>query len=81
MLTQLAPPKSKFLSPPVPECATGANQCWNIEMAVRFVVEVAKEWGEGIGGVHGLMASRLSQTVISPRFRRDFAYSYQFLIR
>lgn len=47
MLTQLAPPKSKFLSPPVPECATEANQCWDIEMAVRFVVEVAKEWGEG----------------------------------
>lgn len=26
-------------------CATGANQCLDIEMAVRFVVEVAKAWG------------------------------------
>ena len=28
-------------------CATGANQCLDIEMAVRFVVEVAKAWGGG----------------------------------
>jgi hypothetical protein len=28
-------------------CATGANQCLDIEMAVRFVVEVAKAWGNG----------------------------------
>jgi hypothetical protein len=28
-------------------CATGANQCLDIEMAVRFVVEVAKAWGMG----------------------------------
>lgn len=26
-------------------CATGANQCQDMEMAVRFVVEVAKAWG------------------------------------
>ena len=26
-------------------CATGANQCMDIEMAVRFVIEVAKAWG------------------------------------
>ena len=26
-------------------CATGANQCLDIEMAVRFMVEVAKAWG------------------------------------
>ena len=31
----------------VPGCATGANQCQDIEMAVRFVVEVAKAWGAG----------------------------------
>ncbi len=31
---------------PVPGCATGANQCMDIEMAVRFVVEVAKSFGE-----------------------------------
>lgn len=31
---------------PVPGCATGANQCVDIEMAVRFVVEVAKAFGE-----------------------------------
>jgi hypothetical protein len=28
-------------------CATGANQCLDIEMAVRFAVEVAKAWGTG----------------------------------
>jgi hypothetical protein len=28
-------------------CATGANQYLDIEMAVRFVVEVAKAWGMG----------------------------------
>jgi hypothetical protein len=28
-------------------CATGANQFIDIEMAVRFVVEVAKAWGKG----------------------------------
>lgn len=32
---------------PVPGCATGANQCMDIEIAVRFVVEVAKSFGEG----------------------------------
>jgi hypothetical protein len=32
---------------PVAGCATGANHCIDIEMAVRFVVEVAKSWGEG----------------------------------
>jgi hypothetical protein len=32
---------------PVPGCATGANQAADIEMAVRFVVEVAKAYGEG----------------------------------
>jgi hypothetical protein len=26
-------------------CATGANQCLDIEMAVRFAVEVTKSWG------------------------------------
>lgn len=26
-------------------CATGANQCLDIEMAVRFMVEAAKAWG------------------------------------
>jgi hypothetical protein len=31
----------------VPGCATGANQFIDIEMAVRFVVEVAKAWGKG----------------------------------
>jgi hypothetical protein len=31
----------------VPGSATGANQCLDIEMAVRFVVEVAKAWGMG----------------------------------
>lgn len=32
---------------PVPGCATGANHCMDIEAAVRFVVEVAKAFGEG----------------------------------
>jgi hypothetical protein len=32
---------------PVPGCATGANHCVDIEAAVRFVVEVAKGFGEG----------------------------------
>jgi len=32
---------------PVPGCATGANQCVDIEMAVRFVVEAAKDFGAG----------------------------------
>lgn len=32
---------------PVPGCATGANHAYDIEMAVRFVVEVAKAFGEG----------------------------------
>ncbi len=32
---------------PVPGCATGANHCMDIEAAVRFVVEVAKSFGEG----------------------------------
>jgi hypothetical protein len=32
---------------PVPGCATGANHCVDIEAAVRFVVEVAKAFGEG----------------------------------
>ena len=32
---------------PVPGCATGANHAFDIEMAVRFVVEVAKAFGEG----------------------------------
>lgn len=31
---------------PVPGCATGANHCIDIEMAVRFVVEVAKAFGQ-----------------------------------
>jgi len=31
---------------PVPGCATGANHTIDIEMAVRFVVEVAKAFGE-----------------------------------
>ncbi len=31
---------------PVPGCATGANHCVDIEAAVRFVVEVAKAFGE-----------------------------------
>jgi hypothetical protein len=31
----------------VPGCATGANQCLDLETAVRFVVEVAKAWGDG----------------------------------
>jgi len=32
---------------PVPGCATGANHCVDIEAAVRFVVEVAKAFGDG----------------------------------
>lgn len=32
---------------PVPGCATGANHSLDMEMAVRFVVEVAKAFGEG----------------------------------
>ncbi|MFQ6070940.1 MAG: DUF1177 domain-containing protein [Candidatus Aminicenantales bacterium] len=32
---------------PVPGCATGASHITDIEMAVRFVVEVAKAFGEG----------------------------------
>ena len=32
---------------PVPGSATGANQCIDIEAAVRFVLEVAKAFGEG----------------------------------
>ncbi|UCC39262.1 MAG: DUF1177 domain-containing protein [Candidatus Aminicenantes bacterium] len=32
---------------PVPGCATGANHALDIEMAVRFAVEVAKAFGEG----------------------------------
>jgi len=32
---------------PVPGCATGANHAVDIEMATRFVVEVAKAYGEG----------------------------------
>lgn len=31
----------------VPGCASGANQPMDIETAARFVVEVAKNWGEG----------------------------------
>jgi hypothetical protein len=31
----------------VPGCATGANQYFDLETAVRFVVEVAKAWGDG----------------------------------
>lgn len=31
----------------VPGCATGANHCLDIEMAVRFCIEVAKAFGEG----------------------------------
>jgi hypothetical protein len=31
----------------VPGCATGANHCLDIEMAVRFCIEVAKAYGEG----------------------------------
>ncbi len=36
----------------VPGCATGANQSIDLEMAVRFVVEVAKSWGEGQCSFH-----------------------------
>ena len=36
----------------VPGCATGANQCLDMEMAVRFVVEVAKAWGMGQCSLH-----------------------------
>lgn len=32
---------------PVPGCATGANHCLDIELAARYVIEVAKAWGEG----------------------------------
>jgi hypothetical protein len=32
---------------PVPGCATGASHCYDIEMAVRFVVEISKAFGEG----------------------------------
>ena len=32
---------------PVPGCATGANHCVDIEMAVRFAVEAAKDFGAG----------------------------------
>ncbi len=32
---------------PVPGCATGANHCVDIELAVRFVVETAKAFGGG----------------------------------
>jgi len=31
---------------PVPGCASGANQCVDLEMAVRFAVETAKAFGE-----------------------------------
>jgi hypothetical protein len=31
---------------PVPGCATGANHCMDIEAAVRFIVDVAKSFGE-----------------------------------
>jgi hypothetical protein len=34
-------------SVPVPGCATGANQVLDIEMAVRFCIEVAKAYGQG----------------------------------
>jgi hypothetical protein len=37
---------------PVPGCATGANHTVDIEMAVRFVVEVAKAYGEGKCSFH-----------------------------
>lgn len=36
----------------VPGCATGANQCLDLETAVRFVVEVAKAWGNGQCSFH-----------------------------
>jgi hypothetical protein len=36
----------------VPGCATGANQCFDLEMAVRFVVEVANAWGKGRCAFH-----------------------------
>ena len=36
----------------VPGCATGANQCLDLEMTVRFVVEVAKSWGDGQCSFH-----------------------------
>jgi len=32
---------------PVPGCATGASQVIDIEMAVRFCIEVAKAFGQG----------------------------------
>jgi hypothetical protein len=32
---------------PVPGCATGANQIVDLELAVRFCIEVAKAFGEG----------------------------------
>jgi hypothetical protein len=31
---------------PVPGCATGANQVVDVEMAVRFCIEVAKAFGQ-----------------------------------
>lgn len=37
---------------PVPGCATGANHSLDMEMAVRFVVEVAKAFGEGKCSFH-----------------------------
>lgn len=37
---------------PVPGCATGANHPMDIEAAVRFVVEVAKAFGEGKCSFH-----------------------------
>jgi hypothetical protein len=36
----------------VPGCASGANQCFDLEEAVRFVVEVAKAWGNGQCSFH-----------------------------
>ncbi len=36
----------------VPGCATGSNQCLDLEMAVRFVIEVAKAWGDGQCSLH-----------------------------
>ncbi len=31
----------------VPGCATGTNHCFDLEMAVRFLIEVAKSFGQG----------------------------------
>ncbi|MEW6723348.1 MAG: DUF1177 domain-containing protein [Bacillota bacterium] len=37
---------------PVPGCATGASHAIDIELAARFVIEVAKEFGNGTARLH-----------------------------